>query len=93
MLGDVKRSRLRESYFKQVASRVLLSISDPISWESVTRGTDIKHHDTVARYMDTLEALYITNVTLKVSMDGSPSNRSNKKVYVRDPFIAHSLHS
>jgi len=91
MLGDVKRSRLRETYFKQVVSRVLASMSDPISWESVTRATDIKHHDTVAQYMDTLEALYIANVTLKVSVDGRPSNRSNKKVYIRDPFIAHSL--
>jgi predicted AAA+ superfamily ATPase len=90
-IGDVKRSRLRETYFKQVASRVLKSISDPISWESVTRTTDIKHHETVAQYMETLEALYIANVTLKVNADGRPSIRSNKKVYFQDPFITHSL--
>ena len=92
IIGDLNKSGYKEHYFKQMIREVFNTLSNPVSWNSFTKKTDIKSHNTVQEYATALEELYIANMSMRRSIHDRRTHLFNKKLYVLDPFIFHALH-
>lgn len=92
IIGDLNRYNYKEHYFKQIVREIFNSLSNPISWNSFTKNTEIKSHNTVQEYIIALEELYIANISYRCSPSDKRIHSFMKKVYVQDPFIFHALH-
>jgi len=92
VLGDLSKLRLRESYVKQIISRLIDTVGNPVSWRTLKNDTDISHHDTVSEYVErlgdnfTLSHFYFFDAGKK-----RPSFVKDKKIHFRDPFVFHTL--
>jgi len=92
IIGDLGRYNYKEHYFKQIMREIFNSLSNPISWNSFTKSTEIKSHNTVQEYITALEELYIANISYRCSIHDQKIHSFMKKMYVQDPFIFHALH-
>ncbi len=92
IIGDLHRYNYKELYFKQIVREIFNVLSNPISWNSFTKTTDIKHHDTIQEYFTALEELYVANISYSCSPSNKKINSWWKKIYIQDPFIFHALH-
>jgi len=92
IIGDLNRYNYKEMYFKQIVREIFNTLSTPISWNSFTKTTEIKHHDTVQEYITALEELYIANISYRCSVHDKRIHTFMKKIYIQDPFIFHALH-
>jgi len=92
MVGDLRRYGYKDHYFKQIMREIFNSLSNPISWNSFTKTTEIKSHNTVQDYITALEELFIANLSYRCSIHDRRIHSFMKKVYVQDPFIFHALH-
>lgn len=91
-LGDIRQWNRNESYLIALLKRVEEVLATPISWNSLKKGTDISHTNTVADYIDVLESSFILSTLYKLDTAKSePIFDEEKKIYFRDPFIFHSL--
>ena len=91
-MGDIAQWKKRQSYLVALLSRIEDVLTSRISWNSLKKGTDISHTNTVADYVDILESSFI--LTTLYGYDANtkkPRYESEKKIYFRDPFIFHSL--
>ena len=91
ILGDLNRYGYKEQYFKQAIKRIFVTLSEPVSWNSFTKNTDIKSHNTVQDYITAMEELYIANILHRLSYPEIKINSTLKKLYILDPFIFHAL--
>ena len=92
IVGDLNRYGYKEHYFKQIVREIFNSLSNPISWNSFTKSTEVKSHNTVQDYITALEELYIANVSYRCSIHDKKIHSFMKKIYIQDPFIFHALH-
>lgn len=92
IIGDLHRYGYKEHYFKQMMREIFTTLSNPVSWNSFTKRTDIASHNTVQDYATALEELYIANLSLRCSIHDKRLHSFYKKLYILDPFIFHALH-
>lgn len=92
VLGDLQRWGKRESYVRQILSRVFETIGSPIGWNTLRRDTDIASHATVADYIDyvtdTFAMMYLHRLDIN---HRNPAYEKDKKIFFEDPFFFHSL--
>mgnify|MGYP001053253833 CR=1 FL=1 len=92
VLGDLSKLGLRESYVKQIVSRLTETLGTSVSWRTIANTTDIPHHETVAQYVEclkenfTLAYIYYLDIRKK-----GPAFEKQKKIHFHDPFIFHTL--
>jgi len=88
IIGDLAKLNLKEKYAKQVLRRVMETASSEVSWSSVKSGTDIDTHNTIAKYVEALEEMFVLNVIYKMDFNKKiPDYPKSKKIYPSDPFI------
>lgn len=92
IIGDLNRYGYKEYYFKQIIREIFNSLSNPISWNSFTKNTEVKSHNTVQDYITAMEELYIANISYRCSIHDKKIHSFMKKIYIQDPFIFHALH-
>ncbi len=92
VIGDLNRYGYKEHYFKQIVREIFNSLSNPISWNSFTKNTEVKSHNTVQDYITALEELYVANISYRCSIHDKKIHSFMKKIYFQDPFIFHALH-
>ncbi len=92
IIGDLNRYNYKELYFKQLLREIFVTLSCPISWNSFTKTTEIKSHNTVQDYITALEELYVVNISYRCSIHDKRIHNFMKKIYVLDPFFFHALH-
>ena len=94
VIGDITRFGKKEKILNQIVERLIRSLSSPISWQTITKETEIGSHHTVLEYIDILVAAYILNVLYHFDIGrGYPSYKKNKKVYFRDPLLLYAFSS
>lgn len=92
VIGDLNRYNYKEHYFKQITKEIFRTLSSPVSWNSFTKNTEVKSHNTVQEYIIALEELYIANISYRCSIHDKKIHSFMKKIYIQDPFIFHALH-
>ncbi|MCK4808692.1 MAG: ATP-binding protein [Candidatus Aenigmarchaeota archaeon] len=94
IIGNLNKFRYKEQYFKEIIREIINTLSTPVSWNGLKDKIDIiKTHVTVQDYAIALEELYIANITFKLDYSKQKLDfKSNKKIYVQDPFLFHALH-
>ena len=92
IIGDLNRYNYKEHYFKQIMREIFNTLSNPISWNSFTKNTEVRSHNTVQEYITALEELYIANISYRCSTHDKRIHSFMKKIYIQDPFIFHALH-
>lgn len=92
VLGDLAKWGKRETYLRQVISRVLETTGNPIGWNTLRQGTDIASHNTVAEYIDTLSDSFVLHYMHCFDTNRNmPAYQKEKKVYFTDPFFLHAM--
>jgi hypothetical protein len=92
IIGDLHRYNYKELFFKQIIREVFNTLSTPVSWNSFTKNTDVKSHNTVQDYITAMEELYVLNISYRCSIHDGRIHPFMKKIYILDPFIFHALH-
>lgn len=93
ILGDLSKLGKQQHYFRQIARKLIDSLTTPLSWQALVKTTDIGSHNTVIDYIEHLESSFIVSPFYCVDMNNRlPAYRKNKKIYFADPFIFHTLH-
>ncbi len=92
IIGDLRRYNYKEHYFKQLIKETYNVLSNPISWNSFTKNTEVKSHNTVQDYVTALEELFVANISYRCSIHDKRIHTFMKKIYLQDPFIFHALH-
>jgi hypothetical protein len=94
VLGDLSKLGKQQHYFKQIARKLVESMTTPLSWQSILKTTDIGSHNTIIEYIDHLEGSFILSVFYCLDMNSRlPAYKKNKKLYFADPFIHHTIHA
>lgn len=92
ILGDLNALNRDEKTFRQLIQNVILSIGLPNSWNSLKKNTDIGSHETIARYVDTLENMFILSVFYQYNHETKRAIfQKEKKINFHDPFYFHTL--
>lgn len=92
VLGDLAKWGKRETYLRQVISRVIETSGSPIGWNTLRQGTDITSHNTVAEYIDTLTDSFVLHYMFCYDTNrNKPAYQKEKKVYFTDPFFLHAM--
>jgi predicted AAA+ superfamily ATPase len=90
--GDLVKWAKRESYLRQVMSRVVETLSNPVGWNTLKQNTDIASHNTVADYIDALKDSFTLIYLHQFDMARkAPLYQKEKKIYFHDPFFLHAL--
>lgn len=90
IIGDLNEYNFKEKNVKQILTQLFTNFTTPISWNSITKTSEVKHHETIDKYVSAFEDLFIANVTHRKSLD-KKTHYFYKKVYFQDPFIYHAL--
>jgi len=94
MTGQMKRAGLRESYFRElVAWASDRGLGHEFSWRDGSGNTRIGSKDTVRKYLENAEAMYLWHIVYRAQGATDPGRalRSPKKLYPSDPFGWHVL--
>ena len=88
IIGDLAKFNLKEKYAKQILRRVLETGSSEVSWSSLISGTEIDTHNTIAKYAEALEEMFVLNIIFKMDFNKEiPDYPKSKKIYFSDPFV------
>ncbi|MBU1597812.1 MAG: ATP-binding protein [Nanoarchaeota archaeon] len=88
IIGDLAKLNLKEKYAKQILRRVLETGSSEVSWSSLMSGTEVDTHNTIAKYAEALEEMFVLNILFKMDFNKKiPDYPKSKKIYFSDPFI------
>lgn len=95
LLGDVAKAGKKEIYTRELVYALLSKQFEPITWDIITQLTSIGSHNTVAEYVDFLEASFILKNLYQTKNLGSGdmSFRKRRKVYFIDPFTLYTLNA
>lgn len=76
----------------QVARRIVDVRSNPVSWEAVASGTDLRSHVTAKSYVEALVASYLVLEVPPMDLSKKrPVWQRERKLYASDPFLLHAL--
>lgn len=92
--GQMKRAGHRESYFREIVAWAAdRGLGHEFSWRDGSGETRIGSKDTVRRYLEDAEAMYLWHIVYRAhsATDPAPALRSPKKLYPSDPFGWHVL--
>jgi len=92
VLGDLAKWGKRETYLRQVINRVIETLANPTSWNTLKQGTDIASHNTIAEYVDTLSDSFVLRYLHCYDAGrNKPAYQKEKKIHFGDPFFLHSM--
>ncbi|MEF8879629.1 MAG: ATP-binding protein [Candidatus Thermoplasmatota archaeon] len=92
IFGDIYKQNLERSSLRDIIQRVIETRTSRVGWDTLKKNTSIKHHDTVKKYVETLEKSFVLNILHKVNLNKKiPTTSAYKKIYFSDPFIFHSM--
>jgi len=92
VLGDLTRWDKRETYLRQITSRVLETLGNPVGWNTLKQDTDIASHNTVAEYIQTLVDSFVLIYLHRYDTSHQrPAYQKEKKVHFHDPFFLHAM--
>jgi len=92
VLGDLTRWDKRETYLRQITSRVLETLGNPVGWNTLRQDTDIASHNTVAEYIQTLVDSFVLIYLHRYDTSHQrPAYQKEKKVHFHDPFFLHAM--
>jgi len=91
-IGDFLRYNNNEIYLAQILRAINETLCSQVSWRTLERKTDIGSPNTIAKYIDVLEAGFVINTFYVLDRNkGTPNYRKDKKIHYSDPFIFHAL--
>ena len=94
LMGDLARWQIQEVSVKQILRSISNKMTTTVSWQSITKETDIASHNTVSKYVGHLEDSFVLNTLYPVDITRKAADyKKEKKIYFQDPFIFHSLRS
>jgi hypothetical protein len=92
VLGDISGFGLSDNITKQILRSVIGKMTSKISNNSIAKENEIGSHNTVHKYLESLERSFVLNTFYQVDLHKNRiKTRSEKKIYISDPFIYHSL--
>ncbi len=86
--GEILRAGRSLDLARGVVSRILTAAPSPVSFNSIASDLSVSHR-TVREYVELLEGLMVLGQAL--FFDGTPRFRRERKIFVRDPFLARAL--
>jgi len=91
-IGDFLRYSNNEKYLVQILRAINETLCSQVSWRTLEKKTDVGSPNTIANYIDVLEAGFIINLFYVLDRNkGTPNYRKDKKIHYADPFIFHAL--
>jgi predicted AAA+ superfamily ATPase len=94
LMGDLARWQIPEIAVKQILRALFRKLTTNVSWQGLVNDTDIGSHNTIAKYVQSLESSFVLNILYALDIRKKlPQFRKEKKIYPQDPFIFHSLMS
>jgi len=92
--GDILKHNKTEHYLYELFEGIYATYGSQISWNSLAKHLSIEHHKTVADYISILENMHVLHVIHAIREDKlTAAPKKNKKLYMRDPFIYHCVHT
>ncbi|MDW7733386.1 MAG: ATP-binding protein [Methanolobus sp.] len=92
LMGDLARWQIPEIAVKQILRALFRRLTTNVSWQGLVDDTDIGSHNTISKYVQSLESSFVLNILYAVDLPKkTPQFRKEKKIYPQDPFIFHSL--
>lgn len=92
IIGDFRKLGKNDHYLKEIVRALIETMSTPVGWETIQKKTDIGSVNTVHEYINDLKHSFIVEYLLCLDISKrTPEYLKNKKIYIRDPFIYHSL--
>lgn len=91
ILGDLAKWNKRESYLRQVITRIIETLGNPVGWNTLKQETDIASHNTIAEYVDTLTDSFVLLYFYRYDANRkAPAYQKEKKIHFQDPFFFHA---
>jgi predicted AAA+ superfamily ATPase len=92
VLGDLAQWGKRETYLRQVITRVTETLGNPVGWSTLRQNTDIASHNTVAEYIETLTDSFVLLYLHRYDTSHQrPAYQKEKKIHFNDPFFLHAM--
>jgi hypothetical protein len=92
LMGDLARWQIPEIAVKQILHALFRKLTTNVSWQGLIDDTDIGSHNTISKYVQSLESSFVLNILYAADIHKKlPQFRKEKKIYPQDPFIFHSL--
>lgn len=90
VIGDIVKWKKQEKILMQLMNSVIEKQASAISWDSLSKESEIKSHKTVSSYIEDLENMFILIVLYFLEINKKiPDYNKNKKIHFSDPFIYH----
>lgn len=86
VLSDLSKLGLSERTFRETLYGILSNYGSAYSANSISKASSIGSHKTVEAYIEMMSKLFVLDTIFK-RQNGRVMYRSNKKSYIRDPFI------
>jgi len=91
--GDAHKEKISAMAILQTSRRTIETLSSPVSWRSLSHGTDY-NYETIQRVAEFLRAAFIVEILYQPRpIKGTllPDFRRDKKLYFVDPFILYAF--
>lgn len=94
VLGGIFKRGKKESYLRDLVSRLLETQTSSVGWTALKRYTGIKDQETVEDYIRLLKDMFVLNLVHKADPNKKKANTAAyKKIYFSDPFILHAMNA
>lgn len=92
--GDVLKRGKQERYLREVLAAVVRRTGSQVTWNNLAQDLSIDHPQTVADYVQLLEAMDVLFIQPALVEDKlAPAPKKARKVMFTDPFIFHAVRS
>ena len=91
IIGDFRKLGRNDHYLKEILKAVIETTSSPVGWETLQKKTDIGSVNTIHEYVDDLKHSFVLEYLFQMDPSMKVSFLRQKKIYIRDPFIYHSI--
>jgi len=91
--GDAHKEKISIIAMLQTARRIIETLSSPVSWRSLSHGTDY-NYETIQKVAEFLRAAFVVEILYQPKPHRRvimPDFRRDKKIYFIDPFILYSF--
>lgn len=88
VISEIAKNGKKENMTKQILSRILISITGDISYNSFAQDSGIGSHNTIYEYLNFLEDAFMISQIYNYDYNQKKINfRKNKKIYLNDAFL------
>jgi len=91
--GDAHKEKISVMAMLQSARRIIETASSPISWRSLSHGTDY-NYETIQKVTEFLRAAFVVEILYQPKPKRDvilPDYKKDKKIYFMDPFILYAF--